>query len=167
MRIDDIGIFIGVAIGMFFVLAPVVMILKAVLDNKETLDQDGDAANATDPMTTEKQTTIEKQVDRLVNSLHYVRHKALFDYLCSIEQPQYKIDWLLLSLDMGHKISEQFVRKSIEMGLPYFCETESELMMVADPEKPAYQGSVRGMLDAAFLYNMPGGIHTHKEKCGY
>ena len=96
--------------------------------------------------------------DVLFDSSHYDRYESLFNYIwtnCHCrDEPQYKFDWLLQSLDMGREleINGFYVMESIQKDLPYFCKTEREFEKFFKNETPVLRGSVRGILDMISFY---------------
>lgn len=96
--------------------------------------------------------------DVLLDSPHYDKYKSVFDSIWAHyrgrDEPQYKFDWLLQSLDMGRELETDgfYVMKSIEKDLPYFCETEHEFEMFFKSEAPVSRNSVRGILDIISFY---------------
>lgn len=95
----------------------------------------------------------------LHSSPHYSCYRNLFDFISSnSSHPQYKIDWLLESLDMGHELEDNgfYVMDSIRNNLPYFCETESEFDLFFDSRAPVLKGSVEGILQmiSFYFYNL-------------
>lgn len=96
--------------------------------------------------------------DVLFDSPHYDRYESLFNYIWTSchgrDEPQYKFDWLLQSLDAGRELEIDgfYVIESIQKGLPYFCETEHEFEKFFKSEAPILRGSVRGILDMISFY---------------
>lgn len=105
--------------------------------------------------------------DALINSRYYTQYKSTFDLIWyNGKQPKYKIDWLLESLELGHKLerSGYYVTESMKAGLPYFCETEREFDYFEKWEKPILKGFVDGILDIAFYYKLGDAAHPSKLK---
>jgi len=103
----------------------------------------------------------------LLQSPYYNQYKSAFDQiLWNGNQPKYKIDWLLQSLDMGHslEIDGFYILESMKKGLPYFCETEEEFDKFFVDQKSVLRGSVDGMLDLGFYYSC---TQPHSEKMKY
>lgn len=84
------------------------------------------------------------------------------------EEP-YKIELLKQSLDMGYELEDDgaYVTRSIELELPYFCETKQEFEMFFDPEKPVVRGSILGMISLILFYDDAEKAHTHPAKRRY
>lgn len=107
--------------------------------------------------------------DKLINSPYYFQYKRVFDLVWDDKkQPQYKIDWLLWSLEKGRELENEgsYILRSIEKKLPYFCEREIEYLNFVDREKPVMKGSVEGMVDLAALYGFHDNqwYHPYKRK---
>lgn len=108
--------------------------------------------------------------DALINSPYYAQYKATFDYIWyNGQQPKYKIDWLLKSLDMGRELEAGgvYVVESIKKDLPYFCETEVELDRLFESDGPAMKGSVKGILDLGYFYHEVNKDYFLQEKRDY
>lgn len=114
----------------------------------------------TDEVSGETPTGIEIEgdpADLLLDSPYYDKYESLFNYIWTSchgkDEPQYKFDWLLQSLDMGRKLETGFyVMESIQKDLPYFCETEPEYEMFFKSQAPVLCGSVQGILDMISFY---------------
>lgn len=65
--------------------------------------------------------------------------------------PQYAIDWLADSIRRGAEIEFSAVYDSIEMQLPYLCETESETWLFTKQVNPL-MGSTEGIYSAIVQY---------------
>lgn len=107
--------------------------------------------------------------DTLINSRYYDRYKTVFDLVWyKGGQPQYKMDWLIESLDKGRELEEEghYVWQSAEEDLPYFCETEREYDLFHDREKAVLRGSLNGIFEMISLYGWDAG-HKHESKCKY
>lgn len=108
--------------------------------------------------------------DALLDSPYYSQYRTTFDLIWyNGRQPRYKIDWLLLSLDMGRELENggSYVVKSMEEKLPYFCETEYEYDLFYKSESPVMKGSVDGMMNLAFFYNEVNKSQFHPKKLNY
>lgn len=91
----------------------------------------------------------------LLQSPYYGRYRSVFDQILRAgDQPKYKIDWLLQSLEMGHELDIDgfYVAESIKKDLPYYCETEHEFDMFFKSDKPVLRGSVQGILEMFSFY---------------
>lgn len=110
---------------------------------------------------------VNNSANALINSPHYEKYESVFNLILGNgNQPQYKIDWLLQSLDMGRSLEADgfYVMASMEKNLPYFCETEHEFEKFFVDTKPVLKGSVDGMLDLGFFYVMSTSLHPAKQQ---
>ena len=108
--------------------------------------------------------------DALINSPYYAEYKTTFDLIWyNGEQPQYKIDWLLYSLNLGRKLENNgtYVVDSMEKNLPYFCETEYEYDRFFDRLKPVLLGSIDGIMDLGLHYGAHNPNYSHPAKREY
>lgn len=80
-------------------------------------------------------------------------YAQLLEGLQYYNQSQYKIDWLMESINKGREIDNCYVLTSAEENLPYFCESEWEYEMFHNREKPVLKDSIQGIMDIAFFYN--------------
>ena len=109
--------------------------------------------------------------DALINSRWYGQYKTNFDLIWYYHkqkkpQEQYKIDWLLESLENGLELEDNcyYVMDSMEEDLPYYCDAEMEYDYLRDKEKSVLLGNVDGMLDMIFYYHY---MHKHASKLHY
>ena len=96
------------------------------------------------------------QSDCLMSSHYYNKYRNTFDYIRHFgKEPQYRIDWLLKSLDMGHELEYDgvFVTQSIDKNFPYFCETEEEFNGLSKDDCLALKGSVAAIFGLGYLYS--------------
>lgn len=105
----------------------------------------------------------------LTGSRFYGENKKLFDYIQIKNQPRYKVELLLQSLELGHELEGggYYVIRSIEEGLPYFVETEEEYDCFHKDECPVLLGSLLGIESLLCKYFLEGGDSYHPGKLKY
>lgn len=95
----------------------------------------------------------DNEVSRLLKgSRFYAENKGLFDYIANMNQPRYKVELLLQSLELGHEleINGNYIFQSIREDLPYFAETEEEHDCFHNDEDPVLLGSLLGIQSLLF-----------------
>lgn len=108
--------------------------------------------------------------DTLINSPYYAEYKTTFGLIWyNGKQPQYKIDWLLYSLNLGRRLENHgtYVVDSMKKDLPYFCETEYEYDLFFNSEKPVMLGSIDGVMDFGLRYGKHNSNYSHPAKLEY
>lgn len=156
---EDLMYVIGVIVITVIVVILLIVRAKKRLDaiSAETFSEDTNMQvdKISDELPIEEDA---ESVDALFDSPHYNRYKSLFNYVGANchgrDEPGYKFEWLLQSLDMGRELEADgfYVRESIIKDLPYFCETEHEFDMFFKSQAPVLRGSVKGMLDMISFY---------------
>lgn len=108
--------------------------------------------------------------DALINSPYYEKYKEKFDYIWRCEKyAKNKIDWLLQSLNSGKELEDGGIYVTLSVGdrFPYYCETEEEYTMLVDSTESALKGSVRGILNLGYTYNVGNPKCYHPAKREY
>lgn len=96
---------------------------------------------------------LDESAKLLLYSPYYNDNKDLFYWLACQKQPVYKIEMLLKSVELGHKIETNYVNESIEIDYPYFWENEDERDQCFLRENVlAVRGFADAMLRVALLY---------------
>ncbi len=106
----------------------------------------------------------------LIKSRFYKDYRFTFDFVNDSNiREDYKIDWLLYSLNLGRELETEgyYVRESVKSGLPYFAETEEEFDNFFKLDKPVLRGSVSGMMDICFYYHDVNTATSHPMKRKY
>lgn len=112
----------------------------------------------------------DNEVGRLLkDSRFYAENKKLFDYIQIKNQPRYKVELLLQSLELGHELESggYYIIQSIEEGLPYFVETEDEYDRFHKDEEPVLLGSLSGIQSLLFGYFSDSDEDYHPGKLKY
>lgn len=158
--------------GLVIIILIAVVFYFAVIKPKSNSEAGGPGGNGTQQPTHPTVGVNLCPADALINSPYYASNQVAFDLIWyNGKQPQYKIDWLLESLKLGHEIESggYYITQSIEKDLPYFCETEEEYDRFFKSESPVLRGDIDAMMDLAFYYipsykNHPSKLKYWKEQ---
>ena len=77
--------------------------------------------------------------------------ELIADCIARNDVPRYAVDWLAESIRNGAEVESLAIYDSIERGLPYLCETESETWLFDNEENPMLD-SAEGIYKALLYY---------------